>query len=173
MVALFPGYFREEMGVVMGLGAVGGDEGLEVVTKDEIKRIRVDAARETIGLLKRGYVTQDDVLAKIAEGGAVSSDSGSGGGGMVDAGTTTTDDLRVVRSIEVATSPVRSDGGDGIEWVEMSSVMSSVHDMERSSVWSSGMEEDGEYGGEWEGGETLVEMPDEEAEDEMEDEMEE
>ncbi|KAK4894459.1 hypothetical protein LTR27_007345 [Elasticomyces elasticus] len=147
-----------------GLGAVGGDEGLEVVTKDEIRRIRVDAAKETIELLKKGYVSQGHVLARIAAGPS---------GQMVDAGTTTTDDLRVVRSIEVATSPVRSDGGDGIEWVEMSSVKSSVDGMERSSVWSSGMEEDEEYGGEWEGGETLVEMPDEEGEDEeMEEEME-
>ncbi|KAK3625285.1 hypothetical protein LTR56_017855 [Elasticomyces elasticus] len=188
VVGLF-GWMREEIDALAGFGGVIGDEGLEVVTKgtirfigffccgfeianyggcgiDEISRIRVDAAKETIELLKRGYVSQGDVLARIAAAGP--------SGRMVDAGTTTTDDLRVWPSIEVATSPVRPDGGDGLSevcefeerWMEMSSV---PDEMEMSSVWSSGMEEDEEYGGEWEGGETLVEMPDEEAaEEEME-----
>ncbi|KAK4963363.1 hypothetical protein LTR10_000991 [Elasticomyces elasticus] len=164
VVGLF-GWMREEVDALAGFGGVVGDEGLEIVTKDEISRIRVDAAKETIGLLKRGYVSQGDVLARIAAAGP--------SGRMVDAGTTTTDDLRVWPSIEVATSPVRPEGGDGLSevcefeerWMEMSSV---PDEMEMSSVWSSGMEEDGEYGGEWEGGETLVKMPDEEAEEEME-----
>ncbi|KAK5709674.1 hypothetical protein LTR17_019550 [Elasticomyces elasticus] len=170
MVGLF-GYLQEEMGVVMGLGAVGGDGGLEVVTKDENTRIRVEAARETIGLLKAGYVSQEDVLAAIAKGGAIS----SGVGQMVDAGTTTTDDLRVVRSIEKVvveeeiSAGQRSDGlSEVCEFEERWMEMSSLGGMERSLVWSSGMEEDGEYGGEWEGGETLVEMPDEEEMEEME-----
>ncbi|KAK5687171.1 hypothetical protein LTS10_001309 [Elasticomyces elasticus] len=154
------------MDVLTGIGGVGGDGGLEVVTKDEIKRIRVDAAKETIELLKRGYVSQEDVLTAIAKGGAVS----SGVGQMVDAGTTTTDDLRVWPSIETVvvqeeeiSAGQRSDGlSEVCEFEERWMEMSSVNEMERSSVWSSGMEEDEEYGGEWEGGETLVEMPDEE-----------